>query len=578
MKKMSISRAAALLAAVSLIASGCQKTTEEVILPTLTETTTSAPEETDILAEETVTAPDDDEDTVVTSVPAEVLAEELETEAAGITPAARPWSETNMFGTMYITEDCYSRERAVMGSTPVAAHTAGDEVSVVALTDTGYYKLSDGSYIHSDYLSTTMPEIAPAETEPRIISTEPASVETEPPAPTRPAETEPVVTEPVSQETDFVFTQGTTAAAVPMSTVVNMGSYTIDFTTRYAYKKLANETEKQFYTAIVNSVMNMYVSADVPEGMSENDAIKVFASVYNNEPELFWLSGTVDIRGSRLRLRYVEDDMNEIKKKQKEIDSVADKLVKNVASMSAPNKMKYFHDFIIKNAVFSKDSTGYNGSVYHGVTAKGKLQCAGYAKTFSYLCDRAGVESITIVGTNSNNASHAWNVVNAGDGYYNVDCTWDDPVKSGEVDRGPKYIRYDYFLVPDKWLNIDHFDVNDFFINSGNTKIHLFNPPACTATANNYFTTQNMTYSNTASAKAAIKAQISEAVSSGAEVIEIRVTDKGAWDELMGKSCWKEFQDYAKSSSKKVTRLERMGADLEYNKTTGIVHYDIVYK
>lgn len=63
------------------------------------------------------------------------------------------WSETSLSAIMYITENCYSREGAYIGSTPVMQFYQGDMVEVTALSNTGYYKLADGSYIHSDYIS-----------------------------------------------------------------------------------------------------------------------------------------------------------------------------------------------------------------------------------------------------------------------------------------------------------------------------------------------------------------------------------------------------------------------------------------
>lgn len=40
-----------------------------------------------------------------------------------------------------------------MGSDTVRAYSYGETVQVTAITDTGYYKLDNGEYIHGDYLS-----------------------------------------------------------------------------------------------------------------------------------------------------------------------------------------------------------------------------------------------------------------------------------------------------------------------------------------------------------------------------------------------------------------------------------------
>lgn len=63
------------------------------------------------------------------------------------------WTESKASGTKYVNTDCYSRKKAVLGAETVKLYNVNDKVTVTAKTDTGYFKLSDGSFIHSDYLS-----------------------------------------------------------------------------------------------------------------------------------------------------------------------------------------------------------------------------------------------------------------------------------------------------------------------------------------------------------------------------------------------------------------------------------------
>lgn len=79
------------------------------------------------------------------------------TKAPETTPATTPepleWAEDAINATMYVNQGCYSRTRAIMGSDTVRAYSYGETVHVIAITDTGYYKLDNGEYIHGDYLS-----------------------------------------------------------------------------------------------------------------------------------------------------------------------------------------------------------------------------------------------------------------------------------------------------------------------------------------------------------------------------------------------------------------------------------------
>ncbi|MBE5721216.1 MAG: CAP domain-containing protein [Ruminiclostridium sp.] len=75
------------------------------------------------------------------------------------TAAPKPaWTEKKCSGTMYINiSSCSARKEGLQGSKVVSYKYYGDAVNIAALTDTGYYKLDDGTYIHSDYLSESKP-------------------------------------------------------------------------------------------------------------------------------------------------------------------------------------------------------------------------------------------------------------------------------------------------------------------------------------------------------------------------------------------------------------------------------------
>ena len=75
------------------------------------------------------------------------------TTTVATTKPAPEWTETKASGTKYVNTDCYSRKKAVLGAETVKLYSVNDKVTVTAKTDTGYFKLSDGSFIHSDYLS-----------------------------------------------------------------------------------------------------------------------------------------------------------------------------------------------------------------------------------------------------------------------------------------------------------------------------------------------------------------------------------------------------------------------------------------
>lgn len=73
-------------------------------------------------------------------------------------PTEPTWTETAVSGTYYINTACNSRAKAIQGSDVVKQYKLNDTVTVIAKTDTGYYKLADGEFIHGDYLSDSKVE------------------------------------------------------------------------------------------------------------------------------------------------------------------------------------------------------------------------------------------------------------------------------------------------------------------------------------------------------------------------------------------------------------------------------------
>lgn len=88
-------------------------------------------------------------------------------------PSSTPeWTETAASGTMYVNvNSANSRTKAIEGAPGVKTYYLNNAVTVTAKTNTGYYKLSDGSFMHSDYLQTTKVQVQ----QPSTSTTTPSS-------------------------------------------------------------------------------------------------------------------------------------------------------------------------------------------------------------------------------------------------------------------------------------------------------------------------------------------------------------------------------------------------------------------
>ena len=168
----------------------------DTVTTTVTDLQTPAPETTTEAATTIVT-----EIATTTEKKMETSATTPAPETTTITTTVKPetqtpapeWEESKVSGTKYVNTACFSRKKAIIGVEVVKLYNVNDKVTVVAKTNTGYYKLDDGTFIHSDYLSdskvvitTTTVQTALPQTE--IQVTTPATTVTTGPAPESPEE------------------------------------------------------------------------------------------------------------------------------------------------------------------------------------------------------------------------------------------------------------------------------------------------------------------------------------------------------------------------------------------------------
>lgn len=124
--------------------------------------TTTAEPPTSETTSQTTTA-----ETTKATAPAQTTTAPTQTTTQTSSQPQSAWTEKETSGVMYVnTDGIYSREVAVIGSAKVKQYSLNDAVTVVAVTDTDYYKLEDGSFIHADYLSSSETVITTQQTQP----------------------------------------------------------------------------------------------------------------------------------------------------------------------------------------------------------------------------------------------------------------------------------------------------------------------------------------------------------------------------------------------------------------------------
>ena len=118
------------------------------------------------------------------------------------------------------------------------------------------------------------------------------------------------------------------------------------------------------------------------------------------------------------------------------------------------------HNYVACKVTY--DPRGYNPELLTGMTTYDGLQeaynvlgenqhtavCAGYARAFALICQYAGINCAWVRGNETEESSHAWNVIYPCDGSEPVlvDVTWDDGQSIDTV--GQTNVDYSYFYIP----------------------------------------------------------------------------------------------------------------------------------
>lgn len=174
--------------------------------------------------------------------------------------------------------------------------------------------------------------------------------------------------------------------------------------------------------------------------------------------------------------------------------------------MTTYDKLKYFHDYLITHC--ESDSEDAYANTIYGALVRGKALCEGYAKSFSYLCNKAGIENIIVTG--ETDTAHMWNMVKIDGNWYHIDVTWDKP--DGTIaEMYPDMVMYQYFLVTDSVIENNH---TIWTITTP--------PPKAYGTKENYFVKEGLYVENEQMTEQTIENALRKAIAEGKHTISIK--------------------------------------------------------
>lgn len=216
-----------------------------------------------------------------------------------------------------------------------------------------------------------------------------------------------------------------------------------------------SDDEKEIYDALVTAIGNEEVS--VPMDADGEVYTKILNLIGVEQMGFGHVSarkvGAFDPDTQRFPVEFTyRFSCEEMSNMNRAAEAAANEIMNGVTpEMSVYDTLKYFHDYLITHC--ESDSEDIYANTIYGALVRGKALCEGYAKSFSYLCNKAGIENIIVTG--STDTAHMWNMVKIDGNWYHIDVTWDKP--DGMIaEMHPDMVLYQYFLVTDSVIENNH--------------------------------------------------------------------------------------------------------------------------
>lgn len=310
----------------------------------------------------------------------------------------------------------------------------------------------------------------------------------------------------------YLMIEGGTSVLI-IDTPVNIRDSTIyfpeDMETVYGHSYLS-EQEKEIYDSLVEAIGNEDESVPMQAGGEVYTKILNLIGVeqmgYGHV--LDRKVGSFDVDNQRFPVvfdyRFTCEEMSNM---NRAAEAVANEIMQEISpSMSQYDKLKYFHDYLITHCESDADDE-YANTIY-GALVRGKALCEGYAKSFSYLCNKAGIENIIVTGLTT--TAHMWNMVKIEGNWYHVDVTWDKP-EGTLAEMYPDMVLYQYFLVTDSVIENNH-------------KIWTIaaDPPKAYGTKENYFIKEGFYIEKEEDAEKIIESALRRTVSEGKHIASVK--------------------------------------------------------
>lgn len=322
----------------------------------------------------------------------------------------------------------------------------------------------------------------------------------------------------------------------------------------YSYYTLT-AGEQALYDRLAGAMLNYEesVTFEDAEGITFDNIHSMYQLIYNDEYRLYYISPTIQYSqyasGNIMVMKFdYSFSADNVRTMNTKLEAAMDDILSELSSdMNDYEIVKTIHDSIIKSCVYSSANERMN-TVYGCLVDKLAL-CQGYARSFTYLCSEAGIDTFVVLGVAKE--AHMWNAVKMDNDWYHIDLTWDDPDRSANPDS----VRYDYFGLTDARIRelrtVDDYD---------------YEVPQANGTRYQYYSYNGLVADSFDSAVSIIKSEALKASHTKSSTIQFQCSDSAAYNEITQRL-------FADSAENIVAVLDSVKTSAENKyKTDTIVH------
>jgi len=218
---------------------------------------------------------------------------------------------------------------------------------------------------------------------------------------------------------------------------------------------IRNNDKAKITNIIKRSIEQGKDSAKIRNNIPQDMLETICDFLVSFDPDLFYLDRISYLYSDSIDLRFFYNRPYETIIDQRDrCQKVRNYLLSRAQGLTDYEKLICIHDLLARNVSYGNPSIEDAHSIIGPLLQKTGV-CEGIAKSFKYLLDGQGIPCDLVYGDGINpldgsREPHMWNLVQFNGEWRHVDVTFDITIRKNNV------LRYDYFMLADSSIELDH--------------------------------------------------------------------------------------------------------------------------